>query len=530
MIGEILSDTNRLNSIKQNDSVKDQNKKTIHKLLKENGIESRQRYTWFNTTKTQKTQPLEYVKPRSLNDLVNIVKIAEIYNYKVRCLGSSLSFSDVAVTNDILLSTHGLNQSLTLESELLKESANKEMLYRVESGVRICDLNKRLEKVGLALPNMGGYTAQTIVGVTSTSTHGTGISLPPLSDLIQAMEIVGENGRVYRIESSNGISDPEKYQNAHPDVILIQDDEWFNSVRVSMGSTGLVYSVVLKVMKSYFLSETRSYVRWEDAKDLMREGSVFKENRHFEVIVNPYKVFGDYYCIIYSMNIVENPKRTKVMRGFRRILPEIMASLPFAHAILIFFLNLLPKMIPSFLNSALKALIDTNYINKSYKVLDLGAANKISAFSAEIGFPITNETYIKAADKIIEMAELNRKNGNVFQTAPFAMRFVKASDCYLSMTFGYDTCMIEMPFVNGTQGGMEILERYENAMYEFSGRPHWGQVNHVSGNHGFIEKMYPKYKIWQKIFNEFNKKGTFINKFTDRCGFSKQGPFQKSEK
>jgi L-gulono-1,4-lactone dehydrogenase len=525
-MGEILSDFNEL---KPKTSEQILNMDSIHKLLKEKGIESKQRHTWSNTTKTQKVQPLEYVKPRSLNDLVDIVKIAELYNYKVRCLGSSLSFSDVAITNDILLSTHGINKTLPLERELIKETVDRETLYRVECGIRICDLNKILEKEGLALPNMGGYTAQTIVGVTSTSTHGTGITLPPLSDLIEAMEVVGENGQVYRIESSEGISDPEKYQKEHPEIKLIQNDDWFNSVRVSMGSTGLVYSVVLRVMKSYFLSETRSYAKWEDAKDLMREGTVFKENRHFEVIVNPYKVFGNYYCIIYTMNIVENPKRTHVIRGWRRILPEIMASIPFAHAILIFFLNLLPKMTPTFLNSALKALIDTNYINKSYKVLDLGAANKISAYSAEIGFPMNNETYIKAADKIIEMAELNRKNGNVFQTSPFAMRFVKASECYLSMTYGYDTCMIEMPLVNGTQGGLEILERYENAMYEFSGRPHWGQVNHVSGNHGFIKKMYPMYEKWQKIFNEFNQKGTFVNKFTDRCGFSLQGPFEKPE-
>lgn len=168
----------------------------------------------------------------------------------------------------------------------------------------------------------------------------------------------------------------------------------------------------------------------------------------------------------------------------------------------------------------MKSLKDSGYVNVWYKILNIGAANDISAYSAEIAFPMT--TYIDAVEDIFAMAEKMRAFGKVYLTSPFSLRFVKESDAFLAMQEGRDTCMIEMPTINGTFAGFNILSQYENLMYKHSGRPHWGQVNHLTGSRDFIKAMYPKYDKWLTIYNKLNKNGMFENSFTDRCGFSEK--------
>src|SRR6266513_1915179 len=73
-------------------------------------------------------------------------------------------------------------------------------LVRAGAGVRIKELNAYLGEHGLALSNMGGYDHQTVAGVISTSTHGSGIKFGPLNDFVRSIDLVAGNGRVYRIE------------------------------------------------------------------------------------------------------------------------------------------------------------------------------------------------------------------------------------------------------------------------------------------------------------------------------------------
>ena len=125
-------------------------------------------------------------------------------------------------------------------------------------------------------------------------------------------------------------------------------------------------------------------------------------------------------------------------------------------------------------------------------------------------------------DRFLELAEEHKSLGNLYHTAPVSLRFVKASEAFLSMMHGYDTCMMEIILAKDTQGGFEMLRRYENELYKFSGRPHWGQVNSLTGSHDLIKSIYPKYDKWLEIYKQLNKNGTFDSPFTNRVGFSKE--------
>ncbi len=486
------------------------------------GAEGDQRETWRNATNNQVVQPLQYFKPTSLQELRSIIRTAEAHSVRVRAIGSGHSFSDVCQTTDFLIDCHGLNGVIPLDNSLLKPGTNTAELYHVESGISIRELNSRLDREGLALANMGGYDAQTIIGATSTSTHGSGISLGPLSDSIVSLVLVSDGGLVYRIESGDGMTDPDAYKARYPNNVLVQDDDWFNTVIVSMGCTGVVYSVIIRVMPKYWLKEVRTISTWSVEKERLRDGRVLQENRHYEVYVNPYRVDGENQCLITTRNIVAEPGDLPFDKEHRNILTSMLAAVPGIEYLFDFVFDTFPELTPQILNASLRGLADDSYINVSYKVLNIGTANDISAYSAEVGFPIAADRHLAAADRILAEAEKSRELGNVYHTSPISLRFVKQSRAFLSMQTAYDTCMIEMPMIIGTQSGFETLSALENILLQYSGRPHWGQLNWLTGSHDLLQSMYPAYNTWLRVYRQLNAKGTFDNQFSDRVGFSRK--------
>jgi hypothetical protein len=483
------------------------------------------RVTWKNVTGNQVVEPLRQYQPQNLTEIIEIIQEAEKHRAQVRAVGSGHSWSDVAVTTDFLVKTDKLNKVIPLDTALLKNNVDASTLFHVESGIRIRELNEALDAKDLALINMGGYDAQAIIGAISTSTHGTGMEFGPLSDFVEAIEIVSDGGVLYRIEPTNGITNRVEYEKKYPDKNirqLIQDDDWFNAVVVSMGCMGIIYSVILRVTKKYWLKEVRTLSTWDRVKNDLKRGEVLKNNRHYEVLINPYEVDGAYRCLITTRNPTNAPHKLPPDKKNRNFLSEFLASISFIQRSLILIFNLKPKIAPEIINSVLEGLVDDGYTNVSYKVLNIGTANEIPAYSAEIGFPLKENKYMDAVEKFLEMARENQKIGKLFHTSPVSLRFVKASDAFLSPQHGYDTCMVEIILLKDTHGGFEMLDRYEDEFYKFSGRPHWGQVNSLTGGHDLVKSIYPKLDKWIKIYKKLNKNGTFDSPFTKRVGFSKE--------
>lgn len=437
------------------------------------------REEWSNCIGNQKAHPLNIFRPTTLAELIAIVKRAESENRKLRAVGSGHSFSDIAVTNDFLIDTHGLKKVLTLDTETLKAGVPTSTLVEVECGITIADVNDRLDELGLALINMGAHTAQTVVGALSTSTHGSGISLGSAASFVRSIVVVASEGKVYRIEPADGKTDPEKFKRKHGDIELRQDDDWFKSVVIGLGCMGVVYSVTMEVREKYWLSESRTVRKWAEVKADLLKGDVLKKNRHYEVLVNPYKLNGDHTCLVTARHEISKPDNPSPERSNRSPLSVGFSFLP--RPLIKLFgrleslkLRLIPGSAPRTIENSIEALKDEVYEAKSYQVLDIGAPNYIDAYSSELALSVDDHSYIAAAEKIIELAERNRTTKKIYHTVPFSLRFVAKHDLYLSMMYGRDTCMIEVPMIEPTNGGMDILKDVEEALIELGARPHLG--------------------------------------------------------
>ena len=552
------------------------------------------RQTWKNQLANQVVQPLFVFYPRSLNDPADDQSIAAILERAlstgslVKAAGSGHSYSDVATTPDFFINTHGLDRPADrvnpiagqLKREELRSTLplalspinwpnydpkNNRALFETEAGITIRNLNQSLESRNLGLMNMGGYDGQTIIGATSTSTHGSGITLGPFPDMVRSLVLATtgtwdgktfggkdpHNGvALYRIEPADGITDPKKYSD--PVIQLIQDDGCFRAVICSMGCFGVIYSVVFEVMQMYWLEENRTLTTLRDVIEQLKPNpqnpdylpDALANIRNFDVLVHPYPMkdgevvemdpaesaetyYPYFQCLITARNIVPRPDNIVGRSGHRNIIGQFLSLFDFTFEVLVAVFNRFPTIIPEAISLSMAGLVDINYINRSFDIYNLGL-NQNAGFATEIGLALqdsggnyTETHFQQAVDRIHRIAQRARVQGEQYQTSPFALRFVKASQAQLSMMEGVNTCMIEMDLVTGTYGGPEMMQRYQESMYQLGGRPHWGlEFDHLTGSNNLIRKMYPELQSWLNVYNQFNRKGTFNSSFTDRIGFT----------
>jgi hypothetical protein len=479
------------------------------------------RRRWRNDTGNQGIDPLRIVTPTSLEDIVEVVREAETAGTQVRAVGSGHSWSDVALSPGFLLLPTGLARPLELEEELLHPGrADAEPLVRVQSGIRIRELNAYLDSLGLALPNMGGFDGQTIAGVMATATHGSGIGFGPIADDVRSLDLVASGGALYRLEPENGITDTRAFAERQPGWTLVQDDVTFNAARVGVGCLGVTYSVTLAVQHSFYLREVRTLSSWEEVRGELDQ--LLSENRHCEIYFNPYPRDGVHHCLLTTRNEVSRAQYENDPHHARNPVVEFLSRLAVTPWIINLVSGLWPQLCPYLIDRALKGLARRDYTNVSYRVFNIGAANYLPAYSSEIGVPIDDRgLHLQAVERIFEVAARHRDLGNVYQSSLISLRFVQASDALVSMMQGRDTMMIELIMVTHTEGGFELLADYEDALYALGGRPHWGQYNTLTGSRGLVASMYPRLGDWLAVHERLNASGVFDSPFSKRVGFSR---------
>lgn len=164
-------------------------------------------------------------------------------------------------------------------------ATRKSNLARLKGGTMLKRLNRDIlpslgdtggDSPGKALVNMGAWDGQTIAGAVNTGTHGTGVELGSVADVVRSVEIAtvpeAESGvpivQLYRIEPDDGITDREAFEADAGDheMQLIQDDEVFHSVVVGYGCMGNVFHYTMEVRDAYWIQE------WPKLRNLRSSG------------------------------------------------------------------------------------------------------------------------------------------------------------------------------------------------------------------------------------------------------------------
>ncbi len=476
--------------------------------------------TWNNHIGEQSIVPQLTFYPETIDDLKTIVLQAEAANSKVKASGSRHSWSAICPTLGYMVMPQKLTGLLSIQSEELNAYGKSQKLVKVKSGTRIRELNKLLDDKGLAIEWLGGYDGQTIAGVCQTSTHGSAIGKGPLCEMILSYDVVGSEGKYYRIEKTNGITDPASFNAHNADFTLIQDDHFYNALSVGIGCLGIIYAVTIKVVEAFYLEEHRTKITtWQEIKADLMNGSVFKDIFHYELLLNPHPTNNGKHTVLVTTRQKTNKPSTgtPISAQRRNDLVELISSAN-KNGFLSNIFNWFKKSSDKLIDSAIKALIDKRYINKSFKVFHIGEANEIPSYSSEIAFDMKDNHYITCIDKVLEAIEEKKKSKNLYHSAPIALRFVNSTEAYLSPMYHRHTCMVEVIMAKETKGALEMYSNIERTSYALGGRMHWGQYNYLNADR--VKEMYPALDRWKEVAKVINGTGVFNNPFSNSVGLS----------
>ena len=102
----------------------------------------------------------------------------------------------------------------------------------------ISSLNSALTQPGLAMINVGSIFDQTLAGVVTTATHGTGMHFKVISTHVQALVLLLPDGTRVRCSRT-------------------EREELFMASLCGLGSTGLILQIQLEVGPTFRLKETQ---------------------------------------------------------------------------------------------------------------------------------------------------------------------------------------------------------------------------------------------------------------------------------
>jgi hypothetical protein len=508
------------------------------------GVENARNQRWENwPTNHAKPAPPGILRPDSLEELVNIVKEAKQLGRGVRAVGTGWSNSDVAVSAGYVVETDALSAVLTdVLSTSLNAAGAAMQLVHVEAGIKLNVLIRRLfTDRGLALKTLGGSSGQSLAGALSTSVHGMDVDRGPLPDMVRAIHLVGPGGIQHWIEPSTGaITTRAALKDALglPDENIHYDDDWFYSVLVSMGSMGIIYSLIIEADPRYALRQTRENIDWTDIRARLagRVNNPLDTNRGVQVALSPYeRGNGTRGCYLTTRKeaIPTGLPDTTDAEWNKKEDPDLGRELG------------VPFLITSFqtdyniIDDGVNTVTSTQqnrHDPKTEWIHDLVGgtwAGSHKGLTVELMFDAGTTAYldfVDAALAIIEKAYRIESPGLAY-LGWISMRFQGRSRAYLSPQRFDKTCSIEFAAVWQTRNHLllpvewtatpTLIGLIEAEGRKFGGIQHWGMNESINAND--VERAYPRLDTWRRVRWELTRGGTittFDSDFTRRCGLS----------
>lgn len=434
--------------------------------------------------------PRAIKSPTNLDGLLRLVQDAASQYRSLKAMGDGWGFANAAFTPDWLVHCIGLDDILPLEDDTFRAGAPPaSSLVRFQSGVTFTKLSAYLGPQGRAVLQQPGFQDLTYVGCASAGGHGSGLSLQGISSQIEALELVTLNdanqARLVRIERTAGLSDPAKWRARYPPPTfdLVQDDGLFHAARCAQGNLGIVYAVTVCTRPSYFLEETRTLTSWGAAWPSVKQWLVDPAVQGVHVWLNPYLAGGktDPTVLLTKLSYT-----TATQRAGHRGIGILAGGMNPITELVRLFVSLNPKAVPFLMDDALKLCVASGVVMPSTEALDFGAPNTVPVHAASLGFDAA--TTGDTVGALVQ--ELNAWTAqNQWVSSPIGLRWVKASQDFLSPQYGRDTVMLEVPIMKGTPNATETLDRYASYMMDTWGaRPHWGQQNPMT--RARFEKVY----------------------------------------
>lgn len=437
------------------------------------GIEG---YRFRNWANTYTCQPELYFEPLSVEEMRQILEIAQQRSKRVKIVGCGHSPSNIVCTDDYLVQLNHLNKLLKVDKE--------KQQVTVEAGMLLSDLNEELASLGLALSNLGAVSDVALGGVIGTGTHSTGIQHGILATQVVALTLMTAAGEI--LECSESLN-----------------SEIFQAARLHLGALGVILSVTIQCVPAFHI-ELQQFP--QTLTEVLNDLDIhLKQSEYFRFLWFPHT---EKTTVFYG-NHTDKPIKTTSNWLWDYAIGYYLLEL------LLWISALFPRLVPWVTRFFY-------WLVYSAKVTQVKRSDKAFNFEclfkqhvSDWAIPIN-----KTGTALAQLKEWLDRNADVRVHFPVEVRFVRADEIPLSPCYKQDSCFINI--IMYRPYGKEVPRKrywakYEEIMRRNGGRPHWAKAN--SCVHKDFENMYPAFQNFCSIREKLDPLGMFLNNFLEKAFF-----------
>jgi L-gulono-1,4-lactone dehydrogenase len=426
---------------------------------------------WRNWAGTESAVATDVIRPRDLDELAGAVTRAAQDGKTVRARGSGHSFTAVGAAHDVALDLGDWTGITAADIDT--------GLVTVRAGTTLRALNAELDRLGLAMTNLGDIDAQTISGAISTGTHGTGARFGGIATQIAALEFVLADGSVV---SCSATELPELYA----------------AGRVGLGALGVISSVTLQTEPSFVLAAEERPEPLDEVLEALDENCA--GNDHFEFYWFPY---GPKALTKRNNRLPAGAEPAPLSRMRQFVEYEVMENQAFGALCRIG--RRVPKLVRPLNKLSSTVLSARSYRDVSHRVF---VTNRSVRF-VESEYAVPREALGEV------LAELRRRVPELADPVmfPVEIRVAAADDIWLSTAYQRDSAYVAIHQFTGMPYE-EYFALFESIAADVGGRPHWGKMHTLDA--AALRSRYPRFDDFVDLRTKLDPTGLFTNPYLDR--------------
>jgi D-arabinono-1,4-lactone oxidase len=187
-------------------------------------VTSHTQSTW---ARTFHSSPELFIQPESIAEVEKLINLARRCRRRVTTVGCAHSPSDITCTSSWLVNLDNFNKILSVDKE--------KCVVVMQSGIRLFTVGAELDKVGLAMPNLGSINHQSIAGAISTGTHGSTLQHNILSSSVLSLKITLSNGKTETCSPTQNL-------------------DLFRAALISLGALGIITEITFQAVPAFTLA------------------------------------------------------------------------------------------------------------------------------------------------------------------------------------------------------------------------------------------------------------------------------------
>ncbi len=417
---------------------------------------------WHTWSRAIRCRPQRIARPRDEGEVVAELGRAAVAGQTVRPVGAGHSFNRLACTDGTMI-----DMSACAGVERIDRDAGT---VTVRAGTSLSALNTALHQAGMALPNVGTITSQTVAGALATGNHGTGLAHGPFAGLAVALRLVTADGTVRDCDER-------------------ADPELLRCARTSLGALGVVTRVTVRVVPAFRLRSVPGSRPLDELLDGFDEWAGSAD--HVSATWLPWLDTTSTRALHRTEDRTDRGAR---LRPLLSSMEEVRCGVAGMAS------RLGPEMVRWLSETLPPYKPPASYVDSSFQAFSF--PQPVRFFALEHALPLAG-----VPDAVRELRGALRRFG-LYSPYALLMRVGAADDAPLSLAYGRATGYVNLTVPRSARY-VELLRMVEHVLREHGARPHWGKAHTATAE--ILRPRYPEWDTFARMRGKLDPDGRFTN-------------------